>query len=60
MDVSDWKEGRKDVGICLQLMCAEAQADGVPCPDRGRDCAACERALAHARELRAAEGGFSC
>ncbi len=24
--------------------CPEAQADGVPCPDLGRDCEDCERA----------------
>ncbi len=28
------------LGVC----CAEAQADGVPCPELGRDCLACERA----------------
>jgi 2-oxoglutarate ferredoxin oxidoreductase subunit alpha len=26
-------------------MCARAQADGVPCPEVGRDCAVCEEAL---------------
>ena len=33
------------MGTC----CAEAQADGVPCPILGRECEICERALAHAR-----------
>jgi hypothetical protein len=28
------------LGVC----CAEAQADGVPCAEIGRDCLACERA----------------
>lgn len=28
------------LGVC----CAEAQADGVPCDEIGRDCLACERA----------------
>jgi hypothetical protein len=27
-------------------LCAEAQADGVPCPEVGRSCATCEKALA--------------
>jgi hypothetical protein len=27
-------------------LCPEAQADGVPCTERGRDCETCERALA--------------
>jgi len=27
-------------------LCAEAQADGVPCTDVGRSCETCERALA--------------
>ena len=33
------------MGTC----CAEAQADGVPCPILGRDCEICDRAVAHAR-----------
>lgn len=28
------------LGVC----CAEAQADGVPCTELGRDCLACEKA----------------
>ena len=28
------------LGVC----CAEAQADGVPCPEPGRDCLTCEEA----------------
>lgn len=28
------------LGVC----CAEAQADGVPCPEPGRDCLLCEKA----------------
>ena len=30
----------------LGVGCAEAQADGVPCPDPARDCDHCERAAA--------------
>jgi hypothetical protein len=33
-------------GFELGALCEEAQADGVPCPDMGRDCETCERALA--------------
>jgi len=29
-------------------MCPEAQADGVPCPELGRSCEVCERALRRA------------
>jgi hypothetical protein len=29
----------------LTSCCAEAQADGVPCPTLGRSCEICERAL---------------
>ena len=29
----------------LSRCCAEAQADGVPCPTLGRDCQICERAM---------------
>lgn len=60
MNVSEWKEGRKHVGIKIEMMCAEAQSDGVPCTERGRACETCERAIAHARELRAADGEVSC
>lgn len=31
--------------IDLAHCCAEAQADGVPCPTLGRDCEICERAV---------------
>jgi hypothetical protein len=31
--------------IDLTHCCAEAQADGVPCPTLGRDCEICERAV---------------
>ena len=30
--------------ISLGALCAEAQADGVPCFELGRDCETCERA----------------
>lgn len=30
----------------LGVACADAQADGVPCPDPARDCDRCERAVA--------------
>ncbi len=28
----------------LGVLCAEAQADGVPCPELGRECDGCEMA----------------
>lgn len=31
--------------VDLARCCAEAQADGVPCPTLGRSCAVCERAV---------------
>ena len=31
--------------IALGVLCAEAQADGVPCWELGRDCETCERAF---------------
>jgi hypothetical protein len=30
----------------MGVLCAEAQADGVPCPELGRKCETCEKALA--------------
>jgi hypothetical protein len=33
----------------LSACCAEAQADGVPCPSLGRSCDECERAMAVGR-----------
>ncbi|MHC4955534.1 MAG: hypothetical protein ACYTGZ_16910 [Planctomycetota bacterium] len=30
--------------------CEQAQADGVPCPDVGRDCEVCEKAYAEWRK----------
>lgn len=32
----------------LERCCAEAQADGVPCTELGRECETCERALERA------------
>lgn len=32
----------------LGVLCPEAQADGVPCPELGRNCADCERARPYA------------
>lgn len=32
-----------------ELLCNEAQADGVPCTEVGRACAECERAIAARR-----------
>ncbi len=32
-----------------ELLCNEAQADGVPCTEVGRACAECERAIAAKR-----------
>lgn len=37
------RENRK-AEIALGALCAEAQADGVPCFELGRDCETCERA----------------
>jgi len=34
----------------LGVLCAEAQADGVPCFELGRDCETCERAYASWRD----------
>lgn len=31
--------------IDLLKLCPEAQADGVPCPELGRDCEICEHAM---------------
>jgi hypothetical protein len=36
------KRNRRGVGT--GALCAEAQADGVPCFELGRECATCERA----------------
>lgn len=36
----------------VQRLCAEAQADGVPCTELGRDCQVCERAILEARTPR--------
>ncbi len=36
---------RKPVPIQLDACCPEAQADGVPCTELGRDCEQCERAV---------------
>lgn len=37
---------RKPVPIHLAACCPEAQADGVPCTELGRDCELCDRAVA--------------
>ena len=34
----------------LGVLCADAQADGVPCTDQGKECEHCERALVRRRE----------
>ena len=39
-DVRRAMEWLLPLGVC----CAEAQADGVPCTELGRDCLQCERA----------------
>jgi hypothetical protein len=41
--------------ISLGALCAEAQADGVPCFELGRDCETCERAYRSWADV-AAEG----
>jgi hypothetical protein len=35
-------------------LCAEAQADGVPCVELGRECETCEMAVRHLHDLRKA------
>ena len=35
--------------------CPEAQADGVPCPEIGRDCEICERAIEEVRQANRTE-----
>ena len=37
-------------------LCGEAQADGVPCAENGRDCQRCAEAVRHLKELEAAGG----
>jgi len=37
----DWSQDPRR----LARYCAEAQADGVPCPTLGRNCEICERAM---------------
>jgi len=41
---------RRDLGT--GALCPEAQADGVPCTELGRDCEVCERAVGtgHAKQ----------
>ncbi len=34
----------------LGVLCTDAQADGVPCPEQGKECEHCERARARQRE----------
>ena len=36
----------------MGTLCAEAQADGVPCPDQGKQCEQCERAAEQRRRQR--------
>lgn len=38
------RPGRRAPDLSLGALCAEAQADGVPCFELGRDCETCERA----------------
>lgn len=44
------RDGRRErparVESGLGVLCAEAQADGVPCSAIGKDCETCERAVA--------------
>lgn len=48
--VMNREEGREQKNVPLRrgtgALCAEAQADGVPCHELGRDCEVCGRALA--------------
>ena len=47
----DEKKPRRKTGAEIEsgpgALCAEAQADGVPCTELGRDCEQCERAARH-------------
>ncbi|HEX9885446.1 MAG TPA: hypothetical protein VGA70_03120 [Longimicrobiales bacterium] len=43
---TSWREG-------LGVLCAEGQADGVPCFELGRECEACEKALEIWKEVKA-------
>ncbi len=36
--------------IGFGVLCAEAQADGVPCDELGKSCAQCERATVNRRD----------
>ena len=38
------RSGREDAPAGGTGLCPEAQADGVPCDELGRDCEICERA----------------
>lgn len=47
------KEGQNTIPESgLGVLCADAQADGVPCPDQGKECEQCERAVARGRRDR--------
>ena len=39
------RENTRDRVLALGVCCAEAQADGVPCAEPGRDCLRCGRAM---------------
>ena len=50
-----WKNERdatRERVLALGVCCAEAQADGVPCGELGRDCLRCGRALPSRRLAR--------
>jgi len=46
MNKTTSKEGQDTIPESgLGVLCADAQADGVPCPDQGKECEQCERAV---------------
>ena len=46
------REATRERVMALGVCCAEAQADGVPCAELGRDCLRCGRAVPARRLVR--------
>jgi hypothetical protein len=49
MDARPRKKDELEVPVTGTGLCAEAQADGVPCTALGRDCEICEKAFPEAK-----------
>ena len=50
MNKTTSKEGQDTIPESgLGVLCADAQADGVPCPEQGKECEQCERAMTRRR-----------